>query len=519
MSVILTDTLKARVVGAAVTTEKGLNVGGACTATSFVGNVTGNASGTAGGLTGTPDITIRNVTGVAATFTGVLTYEDVTNVDSVGIVTARGGFEIGASGVGGTITAVGNAEFAGITTIGSDLSIADKIIHTGDTNTAIRFPAADTITAETSGSERLRISSAGVISVATTSSSSSNLTIHSSNTGSGGIYFNDGANTGSLIYDHNSNYMGFRVSGAECGRFDVSGKLLLKTQSLTNIANDADDLVIGSYNSSTERGITLAGTVAQSIRFNDGADAGSFEYDHGTNSMRIITSASERLRIDSSGRVGIATVDPSTLFSSARALVVGGGSGSTGITIFSGTTGSGNIEFADGNASDAVRTAGGIRYYHDGNYMRFNTNDGSERLRITSNGGFSFNNGELVERVKITADKLSNAPNIDLENGMVHYFSTQETTTATPNIRVNSSTSLNSVMETGDTAAVTIVIEAAAAGYYAQLTIDGNTISEQWVGGSAPSAGGADGYDVYTYTILKLGNNNWLVFANLTNAT
>ena len=78
----------------------------------FVGNVTGNATG----LSGTPDITVRNVTGVAATFTGVLTYEDVTNVDSVGIVTARGGFEIGASGVGGTITAVGNAEIAGIMT-------------------------------------------------------------------------------------------------------------------------------------------------------------------------------------------------------------------------------------------------------------------------------------------------------------------------------------------------------------------------------------------------------------------
>ena len=78
----------------------------------FVGSVTGNATG----LSGTPDITVRNVTGVAATFTGVLTYEDVTNVDSVGIVTARGGFEIGASGVGGTITAAGSAEFAGIVT-------------------------------------------------------------------------------------------------------------------------------------------------------------------------------------------------------------------------------------------------------------------------------------------------------------------------------------------------------------------------------------------------------------------
>ncbi len=73
---------------------------------------------------------------------GVLTYQDVTNVDSVGIINASS-----------TIEAHG------------DVSIADKIIHTGDTNTAIRFPANDTITFETTGSERLRITSDGKIGI------------------------------------------------------------------------------------------------------------------------------------------------------------------------------------------------------------------------------------------------------------------------------------------------------------------------------------------------------------------
>ena len=76
---------------------------------------------------------------------GVLTYQDVTNVDSVGIITARS-----------TIDAQG------------DVSIADKIIHTGDTNTAIRFPANDTITFETAGGERLRIASDGEATFAAT---------------------------------------------------------------------------------------------------------------------------------------------------------------------------------------------------------------------------------------------------------------------------------------------------------------------------------------------------------------
>jgi len=98
----------------------------------ITGNLTGDASGTAGGLTGTPDITINNLVGVAATFSGVVTYEDVTNIDSVGIITAQ-----------------------------SYVSIADSIVHTGDINTSLRFPSADTITAETGGSERMRVTANG----------------------------------------------------------------------------------------------------------------------------------------------------------------------------------------------------------------------------------------------------------------------------------------------------------------------------------------------------------------------
>jgi len=115
-------------VGSAITA-----FGGIITATTFSGALSGNATSatsatSAAGLTGTPnitvgnitassgDLTVRNVTGVAATFTGVVSYEDVNNVDSVGVITARSGIEFGAAGVGGTITAAGQAEFAGIVT-------------------------------------------------------------------------------------------------------------------------------------------------------------------------------------------------------------------------------------------------------------------------------------------------------------------------------------------------------------------------------------------------------------------
>ena len=145
-----------QIVGSGVTINgSGIDaVSGVITATTFKGDLTGDvtgnvsgssgsATGNAGGLTGTPDITVQNITGVAATFTGAVTYEDVTNVDSIGIVTARGGLEIGAAGVGGTITSQGNAIFVGVTTVGTGLTLADnkearfgndgdlKILHDG----------------------------------------------------------------------------------------------------------------------------------------------------------------------------------------------------------------------------------------------------------------------------------------------------------------------------------------------------------------------------------------------------
>ncbi len=71
---------------------------------------TAGVSTNAQGLTGTPDITVNNIVGVAATFTGnvsiagTLTYEDVTNIDSVGIVTARSGVFFGSPTVSAILT-------------------------------------------------------------------------------------------------------------------------------------------------------------------------------------------------------------------------------------------------------------------------------------------------------------------------------------------------------------------------------------------------------------------------------
>ena len=94
-----------------------------------VNDGTDSTSTTTGALivTGGVGIGLSLTVGGSVSVGGTLTYEDVTNVDSVGMVTARGGLEIGAAGVGGTITAVGNAILSGITTVGTGLSFADNV--------------------------------------------------------------------------------------------------------------------------------------------------------------------------------------------------------------------------------------------------------------------------------------------------------------------------------------------------------------------------------------------------------
>ena len=70
------------------------------------GNLTGNVTGNATGLSGTPNITVDSITASSAVISGnvsvagTVTYEDTTNVDSIGIITARSGVHITSGNLG-----------------------------------------------------------------------------------------------------------------------------------------------------------------------------------------------------------------------------------------------------------------------------------------------------------------------------------------------------------------------------------------------------------------------------------
>ena len=104
----------------------GVSVTGILTATSFSGSLDGTASNAtvavnAQGLTGTPNITVGTVSGTTGTFSGnvsvggTLTYDDVTNIDSVGLITARSGINVlaGVSTFAAQVQANGGTKITG----------------------------------------------------------------------------------------------------------------------------------------------------------------------------------------------------------------------------------------------------------------------------------------------------------------------------------------------------------------------------------------------------------------------
>jgi len=186
-----------------------------------------------------------------------------------------------------------------------------------------------------------------------------------------------------------------------------------------------------------------------------------------------------------------------------------------------------NITGAAATFSGNVSIAGTLTYEDVTNVDSVGLITARTGVRITAGGidvtagvstfkGADFDGGALLkEKINITAGKLSDNTNINVDNGMVHYFTTTETTTSTPNIY--SSVGINTQMGVGDTMAITIITTAAAAGYSTCVNIDGNYNDVKWLGGSDPSTGGASGIDVYALQVIKTASATYTVLGSLNN--
>lgn len=224
----------------------------------------------------------------------------------------------------------------------------------------------------------------------------------STNSGNNGFEVGIGTSSQAFLWQSENAYMQFATNNAERMRIDSSGRLgvgtaspaaklhLSQSYAAPTGGSAADNYFIvsnsGSANNYAGIEIAAGNNGGSYLHFSDtdDADVGVLAYIHADNSMRFNVAAAERLRIDSSGRVGIGVTDPGSYYGNGNDLVVGGGA-SHGITIKTGTTHQGIIAFADGTSGGSQQYAGYILYDHATNHVQFATG-ATERLRIDSSG-------------------------------------------------------------------------------------------------------------------------------------
>jgi hypothetical protein len=122
-----------------------------------------------------------------------------------------------------------------------------------------------------------------------------------------------------------------------------------------------------------------------------------------------------------------------------------------------------------------------------------------------------------AETVTIAATAAIGTVNFDVSTQSILYYTSNASANWTLNIRGSSSTTLNSIMATGQSVTVTHLVTQGGTAYYnSALTVDGTSVTLKWSGGTAPSAGNANSVDVYTYTLIKTGSGSFTVFASQT---
>ena len=406
----------------------------------------------AAGIGSTETVTLHSLEVLNnATIGGVLTYEDVTNVDSIGIITARAGVLVG-SGI--TLSKDGDIFATGVTTTGSlvssgavsgttgtftgDVDIADKIIHTGDTNTSIRFPADDKVTVETTGTERLAIEPAGNVNVPKSVVVGTGLTVGTSGStsvflGQGHIeltrssgdthidfkdafaddfdsriistntsqlqFFTGGVGASAIALQTNTGKVA--ISTAPTGGAPTVAKLQIHSDKLGGTAGNTQELLYLTSpdvsNSTTYRfttyrhtnGTTHTSSEGRLRRHVDATDMGFLGFGDGY--VNIGYGTAEKARIGSDGRVLMGTASYTNISSNSVLTLKSSGSSATRF----------NLENSGSSSPESTQI------FSQSNELAFTTS-GSERVRIASDGKLS------IDRTHASAT-TGNHPALDID--------------------------------------------------------------------------------------------------------
>ena len=312
-------------------------------------------------------------------------------------------------------------DVTGAATVSGDLTIADKIVHSGDTNTSIRFPAADTVTVETSGSERLRIDSVGNVGIGTSSpnlsSSPRALTVGGSSECSfevqGSRVGTDG-NVGGLRYYNGSNQLAAilaRRTGA-----DNSGSILAYTASAGVLSermriDESGNVGIGTSSPADKLVVIGTGSFTGALQLTADSSlpaAGAAFYRPTSNTLGFVTASTERMRIDSSGNllVGKTSTSGAVVGLSLEPVGVVKATRSSNISgYFNRNDSDGSIiSFAkDDTTVGSIGAAAGGIYFGSGS-------SATERMRIDSSGNVGI--GTSSPSAKLEVATSGNTPEI-----------------------------------------------------------------------------------------------------------
>ena len=120
----------------------------------------------------------------------------------------------------------------------------------------------------------------------------------------------------------------------------------------------------------------------------------------------------------------------------------------------------------------------------------------------------------VAEKVTTEATAATGTVNYDVLTQAVWNFTTNASANWTLNVRGDGSNSLDSIMDTGESITVAHIVSQGATAYYnSAFQIDGSSVTPEWQGGSAPTAGNTNSIDVYSYTIIKTGAATFTVLA------
>ena len=303
-------------------------------------------------------VTINKDTGLVSILND-LDVDGHTNLDNVsvaGVSTFTGNADFSAG-----IDVTGNAGVSGNISVGGVISIPDTIQHVNDTNTKIRFPAVDTVSVETAGSERLRITSAGVVDVTGSiivddPGGGTGLSMNGVSGQTCGVVRQRDDMQHAIIFRGSSNADGSTITGGNTMEYREYGDHVFKTGAINQherlrITSGGQVNIGGDY-TQTSRFVNINGGSTIGQLQLKGTEADLWLHSTGPNGQwRILgssgqnthcfriydqTNTAERLRITSTGRVGIneSTVDTQLHVSgSANAQTTAGAGTNTAIRI------------------------------------------------------------------------------------------------------------------------------------------------------------------------------------------